>query len=186
MISVYVSLYCHSHFCQLFLPLLLSWFSVPGVHLSLLFYSFQAQAEHLNLLESSFLTRQTALPDSRKWSSFYSSLHTIGSVFVRELHGELTSQTGKSTFPLPKIALRSRTGAWWHCVSDWQATSLYEGGYADWLEIIIKGRQFNANHNTLVRLEYRWALLKGQLHLLSAKILKCPLFSYSPPHSPQE
>lgn len=69
-ILVYVFLYCHSCFPRPFLALLLFWCSFPGVCLSLLFYSIQAQAEHLNLLESSFLTCQTALPRYQKMSKF--------------------------------------------------------------------------------------------------------------------
>lgn len=40
-------------FPWLFLALLLFWCSFPGVRLSLLLYSIQAQAEHLNLLDMS-------------------------------------------------------------------------------------------------------------------------------------
>lgn len=34
----------------------------------------------------------------------------------------------------------------WGYVSNWQTISLYEGECSDWLEITVKGRQFNANH----------------------------------------
>lgn len=96
----------------LFLALLLFWCSFPGVHLSLSFYSSQAQAEHLNLLESSFLTCQTALLRYQKIRKFLLlSPHQWQCVCQRTLWRINCPRPGKYTFSLSKIALRNNTGA---------------------------------------------------------------------------
>lgn len=103
-------------FPWLFPALLLFWCSFPGVHLSLLFYPIQAQAEHLNLLESSFLTCQTALPRYQKMCKFLLfSPYQWQCVCQRTLWKIHLSRPGKSISPLPKFALRNRTSACWYC-----------------------------------------------------------------------
>lgn len=70
------------------------------------------KAEHLNLLEYSFLTCQTALPRYQKICKFLLlSPYQWQCVCQRTLWKIHLSRPGKSISPLPKFALRNRTSA---------------------------------------------------------------------------